>query len=127
LPHLEAVGKLDSAYFLKQSPHEAVMTYINLSWVLANAVSIFLFIVDVILLAWIKFQNPIVAGGFTLIMGPVLLLLIAFSLIFYRKLIQHQYDHSKRQCDEIDNIFKTSLRERCSIGVESLRGKSPSM
>ncbi|CAG7725492.1 unnamed protein product [Allacma fusca] len=118
LPHLEAVAKLDSIHLMKESPHEALIKYIDLSWVLANTFSILLFIVDVILLCWIKFEDLVVCIAFTSIMIPVLILLIIFSLIFYRQSVQHQYDDRRRKCDELE-ILNELLNNRSTSNNNS--------
>ena len=102
LPHLEAVAKLNSVQLVRRSPHDALIKYIDLSWVLANTFSIFLFIVDVILLCWIKFESFDVCIAFTAVMIPVLIILCVFSVVFYRQSVQHQYKIIKGKCDELE-------------------------
>lgn len=100
LPHIEAVAKLESISLARKSPHDDVSFYIDLAWFLANTVSIFLFIVDVILLCWIKFPTT-PAISITAIMVPVLILLFIFSIVFYRQTVHHQINMADKKLDEL--------------------------
>lgn len=55
LPHIQVVAEISPLSKVNESPHDVMMWYIDLSWVLANTFSIFLFTLDVIILCWIKF------------------------------------------------------------------------
>lgn len=100
LPHIDAVAKLNSYSLIKESPHDTLAYYIDLAWFLANTASIFLFILDVILLSWIKFHKT-EAICVTAIMIPVLLLLCIFSVVFYREAVQHQIEIFDKRYQEL--------------------------
>lgn len=100
LPHIDAVTKLNSIDIAKDSPHDDLIWYIDLAWFLANTVSICLFILDVVLLSWIKFKT-LPAICITSIMIPVLLLLCVFSMIFYRQTVHHQIDLADKKYGEL--------------------------
>jgi len=111
LPHIESVAKMNSMDMASQSPHDLLINYIDLSWVLANTVSIFLFILDVILICWIKFPK-IPAICITFIMIPALFLLCIFSLTFYRQTLGYQAVMSDRKYDELEEIsHRLSVRD----------------
>lgn len=116
LPHVEAAVKMKPpddapnkgarqlAISLAASyPHDALVSYVDLAWFLANTLSIFLFIVDVILLCWIKFPyTPAVC--ITVIMIPVLILLCVFSIVFYRQTVHHQIEIYTERYDELQRM-----------------------
>jgi len=110
LPHLEAVTKfmevtsISVALSGKAGPHhDEVSFYIDLAWFLANTISIFLFIVDVILLCWIKFPRT-EAICVTSIMIPVIIILCTFSIIFYRQTVSTQIVLADKRLDELKAI-----------------------
>jgi hypothetical protein len=106
LPHIQVVAKMSPHCKPNESPHDSMMRYIDLSWVLANTVSIFLFTLDVILLSWIKFTYFSEAASWcaTVIMIPVLLAICCFGIVFYRKIVKHQYDVSDKKYQELEEM-----------------------
>ena len=109
LPHVEAIAKLNTLDLASQSPHDLLIFYIDLSWVLANTVSIFLFILDVVLLCWIKFPT-VPAICITAIMIPVLVLLCFFGVIFYRQTITDKLAVSDRKYHELEEMNRRLSR-----------------
>lgn len=55
LPHLESVAKTAEVSAAHLSPHDEMTRIIDISWILTNTASLFLFTLDVILMSWIKF------------------------------------------------------------------------
>lgn len=111
LPHIDAVTKVHSLDLAKDSPHDDLVWYIDLAWFLANTVSICLFIIDVVLLSWIKFTK-VPAICITSIMVPVLFLLCIFSVVFYRQTVHHQIDMADRKYGEL-----RAMGRKLRIGV----------
>lgn len=116
LPHIDAVTKLNSINIAKESPHDDLIWYIDLAWFLANTVSICLFIIDVVLLSWIKFDTT-PAICITSIMVPVLLLLCVFSVVFYRQTVHQQIDLADKRYDELK-----AMGRKLRIGVSISSG-----
>jgi len=114
LPHIEVVAKMKSKP--NESPHDRMMWYIDLSWVLANSIAIFLFTLDVILLSWIKFTyfSETASWCATVIMIPVLVFVCVFGVVFYRKIIKHQYIVSDRKYQELEEM-KRQLESNSNI------------
>jgi hypothetical protein len=113
LPHIQAVAKMALISEVNRSPHENMSVLIDISWVLANTASLFFFTLDIILLCWIKFTYfsraaPIAA---TAIMGPVLLIILLFGIIFYRKIIKHQYIISNLKYQELEKLKEDIERQ----------------
>lgn len=118
LPHIEAVTKLNSVNLALESPHDDLIWYIDLAWFLANTVSICLFILDVVLLSWIKFDTT-PAICITSVMVPVLFLLCIFSVIFYRQTVHHQIDMADKKYDELRAMGR---KLRIGISISSAAG-----
>lgn len=116
LPHIEAVAKMGMISQVGQSPHDKMIHLINLCWVLTNTVSIFLFTLDVILMSWIKFAAFSQAASIaaTVIMGPILIIVLIFGIVFYRKIVKHQYDISSKKYDELE-----AMRARLDLDLDS--------
>jgi len=106
LPHIQAVAKMSPNCKPNESPHDSMMRYIDLSWVLANSVSIFLFTLDVIILSWIKFTYFSVTASWcaTAIMIPVLFGVCYFGIVFYRKIVKHQHIVSDKKYQELEEM-----------------------
>jgi calcium release-activated calcium channel protein 1 len=100
------VAKMSPNSKAHESPHDKMMFYIDLSWVLANSISIFLFTLDVILLCWIKFTYFSVTASWcaTAVMIPVLFAVCFFGVVFYRKIVKHQYLISDRKYQELEEM-----------------------
>lgn len=110
LPHVTVVAKMFPHSKARESPHDLMMSYIDLSWVLANTLSIFFFVLDVILLCWVKFTYFSQAASIcaTAIMIPVLMAICVFGVLFYRNLVKHQYLISDQKVQELEE-FKRQL------------------
>jgi calcium release-activated calcium channel protein 1 len=109
LPYIQVVAKLSPSHAqAKESPHDEMMWFIDLSWVLANTISIFLFTLDVVLLSWIKFTYFSVTASIaaTVIMIPVLILILIFGIVFYRQIIGHQYNLMNSKYNELEEMKK---------------------
>ncbi|ODM93685.1 Calcium release-activated calcium channel protein 1 [Orchesella cincta] len=107
LPHVIVVAKVGHPNAQPhESPHDQMRFFIDLSWVLANTISIFLFTLDVILLCWIKYTyfSFTASVAATAIMIPVLLGILVFGIIFYRNVIQHQSAIVQMRYDELEEM-----------------------
>ncbi|CAG7816211.1 unnamed protein product [Allacma fusca] len=127
LPQLDAVSKMSKCPSdeILRSPHDALIRFIDLSWILANTVSLFLFTLDVILVCWVKFTHFSLEASIaaTAIMSPVLLIILIFGVIFYRKIIMHQYDiFSKRflELEEMQRTIQLQLEMSSNSGTPDL-------
>ncbi|XP_021960593.2 calcium release-activated calcium channel protein 1 [Folsomia candida] len=116
LPHVTVVAKMHPHSKPHESPHDAMMWYIDLSWVLANSTSIFLFTLDVILLCWVKFTHFSEAASIaaTVIMIPVLVATCIFGILFYRNIVKHQFLLSESKVEELEE-FKRQIDQVSSL------------
>lgn len=108
LPYLEAATHAFGISGSDLAPHDKLMRLVDISWILTNSASLFLFTLDFILMCWIKytlFHNwaPVAA---TLIIGPALILIVCSAFIFYRKIMTHQYAVSNIKLEELDRLHK---------------------
>lgn len=126
LPNVEAVSNIHNLNSVCESPHERMHYYIELAWGFSTALGILLFLAEVVLLCWIKFL-PVdsevtvttvqkreaghsgwqAALASTIIMVPVGLIFVIFTVHFYRSLVRHK---TKRHDQEIEELHKIKVQ-----------------
>lgn len=125
LPNVEAVSNIHNLNSVSESPHERMHHYIELAWGFSTALGILLFLAEVVLLCWIKFlpvdspdlkQNRIpstaqpgnsgwhAALASTIIMVPVGLIFVVFTIHFYRSLVRHKTERHHQEIEELHKI-----------------------
>ncbi|XP_058484389.1 protein orai-2 [Solea solea] len=124
LPNVEAVSNIHNLNSVSESPHERMHHYIELAWGFSTALGILLFLTEVVLLCWIKFL-PVNSGGVkkvsttstppanngwqaalasTIIMVPVGVIFIVFTIHFYRSLVRHKTERHHQEIEELHKI-----------------------
>ncbi|KAL1269549.1 hypothetical protein QQF64_031838 [Cirrhinus molitorella] len=124
LPNLEAVSNVHNLNSIKESPHERMHRHIELAWAFSTVIGTLLFLIEVVLLCWVKFlplnnktkksdsnvtDAPAVSPGeaaaiaCTIIMAPLCLVFIVFAVHFYRSLVSHK---TERQHQELEVLSK---------------------
>lgn len=125
LPYVEAVSNIHNLNSVSESPHERMHYYIELAWGFSTALGIFLFLAEVVVLCWIKFL-PVDSSAFkkppstplpkaqdsgwqaalasTIIMLPVAVIFILFTIHFYRSLVRHKTDRHHQEIEELHKI-----------------------
>ena len=107
LPNIEAVSNVHNVNAVQESPHISLSFYIELSWIFSTVIGIFLFLVEIILLALVKFgmanywKAAWAATGITV---PILVVLLVFAFHFYRKLVSHKTRSQTRGLEELENL-----------------------
>ncbi|XP_072303034.1 protein orai-2 [Eucyclogobius newberryi] len=122
LPNVEAVSNIHNLNSVSESPHERMHIYIELAWGFSTALGILLFLAEVVLLCWIKFlpvltkpSSPTVSpnvehSGFqaalasTIIMVPVAVIFVLFTIHFYRSLVRHKTERHHQEIEELHKI-----------------------
>ncbi|XP_062816459.1 LOW QUALITY PROTEIN: protein orai-2 [Anolis carolinensis] len=133
LPNVEAVSNIHNLNSISESPHERMHPYIELAWGFSTVLGILLFLAEVVLLCWIKFlpvdaaprrraerqqqQNetlPAEESGqhtgwqaalvSTIIMVPVGIIFVVFTLHFYRSLVRHKTERHNREIEELHKL-----------------------
>ncbi|KAG9282055.1 protein orai-2 isoform X1 [Astyanax mexicanus] len=127
LPNVEAVSNIHNLNSVSESPHERMHKYIELAWGFSTALGILLFLAEVVLLCWIKFL-PVDSGASpklnctgqaasqpghsgwqaalasTIIMVPVGLIFVIFTIHFYRSLVRHKTERHHQEIEELHKI-----------------------
>lgn len=124
LPNVEAVSNIHNLNSVSESPHERMHHYIELAWGFSTALGILLFLAEVVLLCWIKFlpvdskkQGPTptppsetgysgwqAALASTIIMVPVGVIFVLFTIHFYRSLVRHKTERHHQEIEELHKI-----------------------
>lgn len=127
LPNVEAVSNIHNLNSVNESPHERMHHYIELAWGFSTALGILLFLAEVVLLCWIKFLpvdsgavQPSTSGsqahsppGYagwqaalasTIIMVPVGVIFVVFTVHFYRSLVLHKTERHNQEIEELHRL-----------------------
>ncbi|CAK6964538.1 protein orai-2 [Scomber scombrus] len=123
LPNVEAVSNIHNLNSVSESPHERMHHYIELAWGFSTALGILLFLAEVVLLCWIKFlpvdakkpdpaatPAPAQNSGWqaalasTIIMVPVGVIFVVFTIHFYRSLVRHKTERHHQEIEELHKI-----------------------
>lgn len=125
LPNVEAVSNIHNLNSVSESPHERMHHYIELAWGFSTALGILLFLAEVVLLCWVKFlpidsdnekpscseSKPVkqnsgmqAALASTIIMVPVGVIFVVFTIHFYRSLVRHKTERHHQEIEELHKI-----------------------
>ncbi|KAI3373955.1 hypothetical protein L3Q82_022521, partial [Scortum barcoo] len=132
LPNVEAVSNIHNLNSVSESPHERMHHYIELAWGFSTALGILLFLAEVVLLCWIKFlpvdscevKKPNGCGNATpgpaassqqdsgwqaalastIIMVPVGVIFLVFTIHFYSSLVRHKTERHNEEIEELHKI-----------------------
>lgn len=126
LPNVEAVSNIHNLNSVSESPHERMHHYIEMAWGFSTALGILLFLAEVVLLCWIKFlplgskkaparptEAPPQSGAnsgwqaalaSTIIMVPVGVIFLVFTVHFYRSLVRHKTERHHQEIEELHKI-----------------------
>ncbi|XP_035690170.1 calcium release-activated calcium channel protein 1-like [Branchiostoma floridae] len=112
LPNIEAVSNVHNITAVNESPHEHMRVFIEVAWCFSTGLGIFLFLVEIAVLMWVKFYQystwaAIISTG---ILVPTLILFVAFAVHFYRTLVVHKYERSAQGLMELENMA-TQLKD----------------
>ena len=96
-----------------ESPHEKLHVCIELAWGCSTVLGILLFMIEVIILAWIQFYNVLIEAAYvaTAILVPFVVLFLMFAAMFYRKHVAHTYEIRKSGLQELE-----LLKDRLETG-----------
>ncbi|XP_076294077.1 calcium release-activated calcium channel protein 1 [Lasioglossum baleicum] len=120
LPNIEAISKLQVSRLVTESPHERMRGFIELAWAFSTVLGLFLFLVEVAILCWVKFWDYsfTAATASTIIVIPVLIVFIAFAVHFYHSLVVYKCESSVTDMNELESI-KRNL-DNVAIGQSSV-------
>ena len=104
LPNIEAVSNVHNVTAVLESPHDKMHLYIEMSWIFSTGLGILLFLVDMAIIAWVRFKTRGAQIASTVVIVPCLLIFIGFAVHFYRQLIAHKYERHTRGLEELETI-----------------------
>ncbi|KAG7203865.1 hypothetical protein KM043_017919 [Ampulex compressa] len=106
LPNVEAISKLQVSRLVTESPHERMRGFIELAWAFSTVLGLFLFLVEVAILCWVKFWDYsfTAATASTVIVIPVLIVFVAFAVHFYHSLVVYKCETSVSDMNELESI-----------------------
>ncbi|GFO37759.1 calcium release-activated calcium channel protein 1 [Plakobranchus ocellatus] len=110
LPNIEAVSSgpqtPSSDLDCNESPHDELRVCVEMAWICSTGLGIILFLSEIAILCWVKFykMSKPSAIAATAVVVPAGILFIAFSLIFYQKLMAHKYQRHSDTLRELDKL-----------------------
>ena len=91
---------------IRHSPHNRMHICVEIAWILSTGIGIFLFLIQIGVIAWIRFyrhSHP-AAIAVTCVVIPAVLAFIVFSMWFYKNLISHKYKQSEHDIKRIQAV-----------------------
>ncbi|OWF40994.1 protein orai-3-like [Mizuhopecten yessoensis] len=110
LPHIEAVSNVHNVNSVHESPHERMQVFIQMAWTFSTGFGILLFLNEIVLICWIKFNvktvnnNITAAWAATAVVIPVGILFLVFAFHFYRRLIAHKFQQTNMGLQDLDKM-----------------------
>lgn len=106
LPNIEAISKLQVSRLVTESPHERMRGFIELAWAFSTILGLFLFLVEVAILCWVKFWDYsfTAATASTVIVIPVLIVFVAFAVHFYHSLVVYKCESAVSDIKDLESI-----------------------
>ncbi|KAJ6216307.1 hypothetical protein RDWZM_007464 [Blomia tropicalis] len=113
LPNVEAVAAVNGLVAVHESPHEKMRFYIEIAWQFSTVFGIFLFLIELAILCWVKFwdvrygdskSGQIAALVATIILIPIGIIFIGFAVHFYRTLVSHKFERHEKNLQELENM-----------------------
>ncbi|XP_075983615.1 protein orai-like isoform X2 [Anticarsia gemmatalis] len=110
LPNIDAVSKMETpgapARMLRDSPHERMRGFIELAWAFSTVLGLFLFLVEIAILCWVKFWDYSFAAATaaTVIVIPVLIVFVAFAIHFYHSLVVQKCETSHQDIEQLESM-----------------------
>ncbi|XP_018900289.2 uncharacterized protein [Bemisia tabaci] len=108
LPNIDAISKLQSTKLVKESPHERMRGFVELAWTFSTVFGLFLFLVEVAILCWVKFWDHSINAAIaaTIIVIPVLVIFVIFVFYFYHNLVAFKFKASVSDVKELEAMKK---------------------
>ena len=74
---------------------------------MSAGLGILLFLVQMAVMAWVRFEaiSQPAAIVTTCMIVPILFIFLAFSVLFYRRLISYKYEEKARELDQLQSSF----------------------
>lgn len=124
LPYIDSIALSETESSanesIQDSPHDKMHIFIEISWIFSNIIGLILFLVEIILLTWVKFwqigsgdgnepgKQVAVASTITLLI--CIAFFIWFAVYFYHSLADHEYERFKTKLSQIEGGFDRKRR-----------------
>lgn len=118
LPNVEAVASMQGLIPIIESPHDKLSYYVEIAWIFSTVLGILLFMIEVILLCWVKFwevqgsDGRVIAWIATTLLLPIITVFIGFAVHFYRNIVAHQYERSAKGLEELQVMVSQLQSDR---------------
>lgn len=108
LPNIESIAKLEICEMISESPHERMRGFIEMAWAFSTILGLFLFMVEVAILCWVKFWDYsfTAAVAATVIVIPVLITFVLFAAHFYHSLVVDKCNASIGDMKKLEEMKK---------------------
>ena len=92
---------------MEMYPHQKFHRFIELTWISSTVLGIFLFLVEIGLVCYIKFYpiSILAAMAGTAVMTPILIMFILFTYTFYKKLADYKLNVTKQFFNQVDRTL----------------------
>ncbi|RWS25457.1 ankyrin repeat and MYND domain-containing protein 2-like protein [Leptotrombidium deliense] len=124
LPNVEAVASVHGLTSVNESPHDRLHSYIEIAWTFSTVFGIFLFLLEIAIICWVKFYDiesgQKAALAATVLLIPIVVIFIAFAIHFYRSLVTHKYEWSVNSLKELELMVSQFPKEQSPAHRESI-------
>ena len=101
--------------------------YIEIAWQFSTVFGIFLFLIELAILCWVKFwdigyrdrSGQRAALVATIILIPIGVVFIGFAIHFYRTLVSHKFERHEKNLQEIERLATQLAHEPFCVNVRS--------
>lgn len=87
--------------------------YIEIAWAFSTVFGIFLFLIELAIICWVKLWN-VTSGDYksgqmaafvcSIMLIPIGIIFIAFAIHFYRSLVSHKFERSEKNLQELEHM-----------------------
>ena len=112
------VSNVHNVNAVKESPHEQMEIFIQMAWGFSTGLGIILFLAEITIICWLQFitVNKTAAIASTVIVVPVCVIFLFFAVFFYRRLINHKYEKSYRDLEDLQQMA-TELENHSQLEI----------
>jgi len=129
LPNVEAVSNLhlQTPNTVMESPHHKMSFIIELAWGFSTVIGILLFLVEIMILCWVKFymfDSHTVAWVATALLIPIICIFLAFAAHFYLKLVGHKsevYEHNMKELEFLKDQLDEGSQDQDAAGDHAIK------
>jgi calcium release-activated calcium channel protein 1 len=117
LPHIEANG------CTQDSPHNRLHFYIELSWLFSTCIGLLLFLLEIGVIFFVKFQAVnFIVGAYitTAILVPVFIVFVVISCLIHRERFSHSVDRVGTKVGDLENIIDDNPvlpKQMANVGI----------